>query len=198
MASPILGGVNDHAEEAAMPEIKFPELRLPEFKLPEGLRDMSREDIQRAMSDVHMPDVKMPDVRLPKRSDIAKSVEQALPMRSGPSPVPFAVLAMLGGLIVGWILATSPLTAPRINAAMGGVRQKIDEWRTSTDIADDLERAPEAFRDAFRAPTTADTTTTSSVSSNGGVGVGPGRRSEKTATDSSASIGPDSVTSDRS
>ncbi len=168
-----------------MPEIKFPEVKMPEFKLPEGLRDMSREDIQKAMSDVHMPDVKMPDVKLPKRSDIAKSVEKALPYRSGPSPVLFAVLAMLGGLIVGWILATSPTTAPRINAAMSGVRQKIDEWRTSPDLDDELDSAPEAFRDAFRAPTTADkATSTTSVGSNGGAGVGPGRRSEKSATES--------------
>ena len=174
-----------------MPEIKFPEIRFPEIKLPEGLRDMSREDIQKAMSDVHMPDVKMPDVKLPKRSDLQKSVEKALPMRSGPSPVPFAILAMLGGLVVGWILATSPRTAPRISAAMDGVRQKIDEWRTTTDLDDELDTAPEAFRDAFRAPATAKST--SSVGSNGGVGTA----SKKTTTDTASSIGTESVTSDR-
>ena len=178
-----------------MPEIKFPEVRMPEFKLPEGLRDMSREDIQKAMSDVRMPDVKMPDVKLPKRSDLAKSVEKALPQRSGPSPVPFAVLAMLGGLVVGWILATSPRTAPRISAAMDGVRHKIDEWRTSTDLDDELDTAPEAFRDAFRAPTTAKSTT--SVGSNGGAGTTSTRRSEKTSTEGTSSLGTESVTSDR-
>lgn len=169
-----------------MPEIKFPDVKMPEFKLPEGLRDMSREDIQKAMSDV-----KMPDVKLPKRSDIQKSVEKALPMRSGPSPVPFAILAMLGGLVVGWILATSPRTAPRISAAMDGVRQKIDEWRTSTDLDDELDSAPEAFRDAFRAPTTAKST--GSVGSNGGVGT----TSKKTSTDTTSRIGTESVTSER-
>ena len=171
-----------------MPDIKFPDVKMPEFKLPEGLRDMSRDDIQKAMSDVRMPDVKMPDVKLPKRSDIAKSVEKALPQR-GPSPVPFAVLAMLGGLVVGWILATSPRTAPRISAAMDGVRQKIDEWRTSTDLEDELDAPPEAFRDAFRAPTTAKGT--SSVGSNGGVGA------KKTAADSGSSLATESITSDR-
>lgn len=175
-----------------MPEIKFPDVKMPEFKLPEGLRDMSREDIQKAMSDVRMPDVKMPDVKMPKRSDIAKSVEKALPQRSGPSPVPFAVLAMLGGLVVGWILATSPRTAPRISAAMDGVRQRIDEWRTSTDLDDELDTAPEAFRDAFGAPTTAKST---SSASNGG--ATSARRSEKTTTESGSSLGTESVTSDR-
>lgn len=172
-----------------MPEIKFPEVRFPEIKLPEGLRDMNREDIQKAVSDA------MPDVKLPKRSDIQKdiqrsqkdlqkSLEKALPSRSGLSPVPFAVLAMLGGLIVGWILATSPLTAPKINAAMGAARQKFDEWRTSTDL-DELDGEPEAFRDAFRSPAT-----TGSLGSDG-VGVGPGKN--KGATVATESISSESV-----
>lgn len=150
-----------------MPDIKFPEVRFPEIKLPEGLRDMSREDIQKAMSEMKMPDIQkaMSEVRMPKRSDIAKSVEKALPLRSGPSPIPFAVLAMLGGLVVGWILATSPLTGPRITAAMGGVRQKIDEWRSNTEAAEQ-DGEPDAFRDAFRSPTVAGSAT------NGGAKVG--------------------------
>jgi hypothetical protein len=171
-----------------MPDFKFPDVRLPEFKLPEGLRDMTREDIQKAMSEVRMPDVK-----LPKRSDIARNVEKALPMRSGPSPIPFALLAMIGGLIVGWILATSPMTGPRISAAMGGVRHKIDEWRTGGEgLDDELDGAPEAFRDAFRSPTTADASSTS-PGSDGGVGVGPGRHSETAARDTGPSVGTKSV-----
>ena len=165
-----------------MPEIKFPEVKFPEFKLPEGLRDMSREDIQKAMSDV-----KMPDVKLPKRSDIAKNIENALPRREGPSPVPFAVLAMLGGLVVGWILATSSY-APRITAAMDGVRQKIDDWRSSADgLDDELDASPEAFRDAFRAPAKDQFASTKSETSTG-VSVG--------SSDLPESIG-DSVSSKR-
>ncbi|MDQ2964755.1 MAG: hypothetical protein M3R57_02785 [Chloroflexota bacterium] len=170
-----------------MPEIKFPEVRFPEFKLPEGLRDISREDIQKAMSDVKLPDMKMPDVKLPKRSDIAKSVEKALPTRPGPSPVPFAVLAMLGGLVVGWILATSPMTGPRISAAIDGVRQKIDDWRSGADGADDeLDSEPDAFRDAFRSPSAA-------TASNGGVGAS---HYSAPATDGT-SVGAESVGSER-
>ena len=163
-----------------MPEIKFPDVKLPEFKLPEGLRDMSREDIQKAMQDA-LPDMK--DVKLPKRSDIAKSVEKALPMRSGPSPVPFAILAMLGGLIVGWLLATSPMTGPRITAAMGGVRQKIDDWRAGSDgLDDELDTEPESFRDAYRSPTTA--AYSEPIGTDGAVGVGPGRGSSKSTSTS--------------
>jgi hypothetical protein len=180
-----------------MPEIKFPEVRFPEIKLPEGLRDMSREDIQKAMSDVKMPDVKLPDVKLPKRSDIAKSVEKALPTRAGPSPIPFAVLAMLGGLIVGWILATSPLTGPRISAAMGGVRQRIDEWRSGTDDLDELDTAPDAFRDTYRKPVTSDSA--AAAGSDTTVGVGPGRRSSSSsaAKDGGSSVAPEGVSSER-
>jgi hypothetical protein len=187
-----------------MPEIKFPEVRFPEIKLPEGLRDMSREDIQKAVSDVKMSDIQkaVSDVKLPKRSDIQKdiqksqrdiqkSLEKALPARPAPSVVPFAVLAMLGGLIVGWILATSPLTGPRISAAMGGVRQKIDEWRSNTDV-DELDGEPEAFRDAFRSPTKAGGSLASDA-----VGVGPGRYSETGATNGGASVGAESVSSER-
>lgn len=150
-----------------MPDIKFPEVKFPEFKLPEGLRDMSREDIQKAMSDVKMPDVKMP-----KRSDIVKNIENALPRREGPSPVPFAVLAMVGGLVVGWILATSSY-APRITAAMDGVRQKIDDWRSSADgLDDDLNGSPEAFRDAFRAPAKTDQFASKKSETSTGASVG--------------------------
>jgi hypothetical protein len=179
-----------------MPDIKFPEVRFPEFKLPEGLRDMSREDIQKALSDMKMPDMKMPDmkmpdVKFPKRSDIAKSVEKALPTRPGPSPVLFAVLAMLGGLVVGWILATSPLTGPRISAAMDGVRHKIDDWRSGADgVDDELDTEPDAFRDAFRGPAAAKAT-------NGGVGVGASHSAKTVAADGT-SVGAESVSTERS
>ena len=184
-----------------MPEIKFPEVKFPEIKLPEGLRDMNREDIQKAMSDA-MSDVKMPEVKLPKRSDIAKSVEKALPTRAGPSPVPFAILAMLGGLIVGWILATSPLTGPRITAAMGGVRQKIDDWRSGSDDLDELDTAPDAFRDAYTSPKTDKYSAAASTGTSGSdaaIGVGPGRKTSTTAKDgsSSTSIGAEGVSSER-
>jgi hypothetical protein len=128
---PILAAVQNQPEEAAMPEIKLPEVKLPEFKLPESLRDVSREDIQKAMSDVKFK------VELPKRSDIEKSIQKSLPTKPGPSPVPFAILAMLGGLVVGWLLATSPVTGPRISAAMGNARRKIDEWRNGGQNLDD-------------------------------------------------------------
>ena len=80
--------------------------------------------------------------------DVASNIEQALPRRSGPSPVPFAALAMAGGLVVGWILATSPTTAPKINSFMDWVRARIDDWRNRglTDLDDDLDSGTNELR----------------------------------------------------
>lgn len=159
-------------EEATMPTIS-----LPRFQLPEGLRDMSADDIGKAMQDVHLPKVDVDKIGkragkvvddVAKNAgravddvaksagkvvdDVAKSVssnvEQALPRRAGPSPVPFAILGMVGGLIVGWLLATSPTTAPRINAFMDWLRTRIEDWRAgrTTDLDDDFEEAAEELR----------------------------------------------------
>jgi hypothetical protein len=55
---------------------------------------------------------------------------------------------MLSGLIVGWLLATSPTTAPRINSFMDWLRGRIEDWRTSrmTDLDDDLVDATDELR----------------------------------------------------
>src|SRR5919112_1113870 len=99
-----------------MPDISLPEVRL-KARLPEGLRDMSVEDIQNAMPDVRMPKVELPKIdldfgreagRAAKRADKAArnarrsavhAVENALPRKPGPNPVPVAILAMLGGVV---------------------------------------------------------------------------------------------------
>jgi hypothetical protein len=155
----------------------MPTISLPRFQLPEGLRDMTAEDIGKAMPEVHLPKVDVDAIgkragkvvdEVAKNAgkavddvaksagkvvdDVAKSVssnvEQALPRRPGPSPVPFAVLGMLGGLIVGWLLATSPTTAPRINAFMDWLRTRIDDWRVgrNADLDDAFEDAAEELR----------------------------------------------------
>ena len=112
-----------------MPDISFPEVHMPDLKLPQGLRDMNREDIQKSLADVRMPDVKMPKIDLPKSKDISRElakatkqlekagrdIEKNIPRRSGPSPLPFVIFGMLSGLVVGWLLASSPTTGPRIS-----------------------------------------------------------------------------------
>jgi hypothetical protein len=162
-----------------MPDISFPEVHLPDFKLPEGLRDMNREDIQKSM-----PDVKMPKIDLPKRKDLSRELAKAtnkatkelekagrdleknLPRRSGPSPLPFVIFGLLSGLVVGWLLASSPTTGPRISSLVDELRSRIDRWRSAA--MDDAEVGSESapYRDATYAGAMSEAQT--------GVGVGPG------------------------
>jgi hypothetical protein len=162
-----------------MPDISFPEVHLPDFKLPEGLREMNREDIQKSMPDVKMPDVNMPKIDLPKRKDISRELAKAtkelekagrdleknLPRRPGPSPLPFVIFGMLSGLVVGWLLASSPTTAPRISSLVDDLKGRIDRWRSAA--LDSAESGPEpaAYHDATYAGAMSDAQT--------GVGVGP-------------------------
>ncbi|HVL53338.1 MAG TPA: hypothetical protein VM344_03675, partial [Vitreimonas sp.] len=106
-----------------MPDLSVPEMRLKD-RLPEGLRDMTMDDIQNAMPDVRLPkfdraakQAEKAAAQAAKQAEkaarslekaagkqagkAAKAVENALPRRSGPNPVPIAILAMLGGAVVG-------------------------------------------------------------------------------------------------
>jgi hypothetical protein len=160
-----------------MPDISFPEVHLPDFKLPEGLRDMNREDIQKSMSDV-----KVPKIDLPKRKDISRElakatskatkelekagrdIEKNLPRRSGPSPLPFVIFGMLSGLVVGWLLASSPTTGPRISSLVDEIKSRVDRWRTAA-----MERTAAGSEPGYR-----DTYAGAMSEAQTGVGVGPG------------------------
>jgi hypothetical protein len=162
-----------------MPDISLPEVHLPDFKLPEGLRDMNREDIQKAM-----PDVRLPKIDL-KRSDISKmskelakagrEVDKALPRRPAPSPLPFVLFGMLAGLFIGWFLASSTVTGPRIGGAVDEVRGRVAKWRANDSLDDDdYDSQPAAFPDALRAPVGSEPYATNMNERETGVGVGPG------------------------
>jgi hypothetical protein len=192
-----------------MPDITLPEVRLPQIRLPEGLRDMNKEDIQKAMSDVQLP-----KIDLPKRSDVAKELAKAskglekagkdidkmIPRRSAPSPLPFVFFGMLAGLFLGWFLASSSTTGPKIGALAEDVRSRVDRWRkergTSTDISDEFDASSSSYPDALR--TTSDYSRTSHMSNGAGsgsiTGVGPGTTSGTTST---ATSGAEGVSSER-
>jgi hypothetical protein len=170
-------------EAATMPDISLPEVHLPDFKLPEGLRDMSREDIQRAMPDVHLP-----KIELPKRSAISKELaragkelsktgrdlDKALPRRSVPSPLPFVFFGMLAGLFIGWFLASSTVTGPRIGGLVEDARGRVDRWRKSGSSDGDDDASAAAFPDALRAPVDGEPFAGDNTERQTGVGVGPG------------------------
>jgi hypothetical protein len=158
-----------------MPDISLPEVHLPDFKLPEGLRDMNREDIQKAM-----PGVRLPKIELPKRSDISKElakagrdIDKALPRRAASSPLPFVFFGLLAGLFIGWFLASSAVTGPRIGGAVDEVRGRVAKWRANdTSEDDEYDSRPAAFPDALRAGS--DPYAANMSERGTGVGVGPG------------------------
>ena len=150
-----------------MPDISFPDVHLPDLKLPQGLRDMNREDIQKSMPDVKMPDVKMPKIDLPKSKDISRElakatnkatkqlekagrdIEKNLPRRSAPSPLPFVIFGMLSGLVVGWLLASSPTTGPRISSLVDDVKSRIDRWRSAAMDNAEGGNEPATYNSSF-------------------------------------------------
>jgi hypothetical protein len=200
------------AEEAAtMPDITLPEVRLPSIRLPEGLRDMNKEDIQKAMSDVQLP-----KIDLPKRSEVAKELAKAskglekagkdidkmIPRRAAPSPLPFVIFGMLAGLFVGWFLASSSVTGPKIGALAEDVRGRVDRWRKErgTDTTDEFDTSSTTYPDALR--TTSDFSRTSDYSNGAsgttsGVGVGPGATSGTTGMTSGSTSAAEGVSSER-
>ena len=159
-----------------MPDISLPEVHLPEFRLPEGLRDMNREDIQKAM-----PDVRLPKIDL-RRSDISKElakagreIDKGVPRRAAPSPLPFVFFGMLAGLFIGWFLASSAVTGPRIGGAVDEVRGRVAKWRSSdAGDEDDYDSGTAAFPDALRSGVGSEPYASNTNERETGVGVGPG------------------------
>lgn len=198
-----------------MPELSLPEVRLKD-KLPEGLRSMNLDDIQKAIPDVRLPSFELPKVeigreaqRAARRADkasrraqkaaareaskAARAVENALPRRPGPNPVPVAILAMLGGLVIGWLLANNPVTGPKISAWLDDLRMRFDAWRGGGFDEDDEwdTTDPVAYPESLRAPVEPTRFADELSPMETGVGVGPGQLPEGLGTDDPARVGAD-------
>lgn len=131
-----------------MPTLTLPEMKLPEFDLQEIVRDR-RDDLVDAAErvrdeishverpNVELPRVELPRVELPRLADIRRAAAREID--PGPSPmIPFVAGAAIVGLLVGWMLAMSPVTGPRIRGAIGGLRDRFDSWRSgSADLETD-------------------------------------------------------------
>jgi hypothetical protein len=207
--------------EDDMPDISLPEVRLKD-KLPEGLRDMTFDDIQKAIPEVHLPKIDLgrdaakarkaaekaaqkaakeaekaardaQKVAGREAAKAARAVEQALPRRNAPNPVPVAILAMLGGLVVGWILANNPVTGPKISAWLDDLRMRFDEWRgRGPDVDESWETAePVAYPESLRSPIEPDRFAPNLSTTETGVGVGPGQLPEGMGTEDPARVGAD-------
>jgi hypothetical protein len=135
-----------HLPEVHMPDVRLRDMRMPEVHLPEfNLRD------------IRAPKVDLPSVDLrsldPRRVDLsgidARRLRQIAPfMKPAPrpaSPLPWVIVAGIGGLFAGWWLATSSITGPAVRQFAAGVRARIDEWRSPRADWDDVEEQTEGF-----------------------------------------------------
>lgn len=122
---------------------------MPELKLPDRLRDMdmigSVSDASKSVSeavsdrlskvDLSKMDLSKVDVRAPKMDlkvrDIkpGKAKDRALeliPRRSGPNPVPFLILGVLGGIMVGIWAATSEMFGSQIRSIVDEAGKRVE------------------------------------------------------------------------
>lgn len=149
---------------------RLPDVDLSKISLPAALRDMSMPDM--SMPDIHMPEMHMPDINLrdmkapkvdlsdldlksldPRRIDLsgvdAKRLRAMVPFaRPAPkpaSPLPWVVVAAVGGLFAGWWLATSSVTGPKVREFAERVKARIADWRGARADWDDVEEHAEGF-----------------------------------------------------
>jgi len=128
---------------------RLPDVDLSKMSLPGPLRDITLPEV--SMPDVHLPDVHLPDVRDmkapkvdldlsaldPRRIDLSGVDTKRLremtpfmrPARRPASPLPWVIVAGVGGLFAGWWLATSSVTGPRVRQLTDSLRHRIDQWR---------------------------------------------------------------------
>jgi hypothetical protein len=149
---------------------RLPDVDLSKLSLPGALRDISMPEV--SMRDMHLPDVHMPDFNLrdvkaprvdlsgvdlksldPRRLDLSgvdpkrlrKMMSFARPAPKSASPLPWVVVAGIGGLFAGWWLATSSMTGPKVRQLAAGLRSRIDTWRSGRAEDTDVEGRTETF-----------------------------------------------------
>lgn len=199
-----------------MPAIGLPDIRELRRGIRFGdVRDRA-EDARRATGEVGLPNIdwsKLDPSRfdfskidfskldLPARAELAKQVRKAskdqlrraskeinrnLPGRRT-SRMPFAMLGVIGGIFVGWILATTPSARRAIEQAVGSLREAasgaIAGMTTPTSDREEADLA--AWTRESGTPVASDTYAAAigaqrqPVTSEAGVGVGPGNSSNE-------------------
>jgi hypothetical protein len=185
---------------------KMPTITLP--GLGQGRR-RATDDARKATSDLGLPaidwskldpskidlsKIDLSKLDLPDRAEISKQLRKAskeqfkraskelnnaLPRR-GPSPWPIAILGVIGGLVIGWFLATSPSARSTIERGFGGARRGVSGMvagMTSQATAEPWERETQSpmSSDTYAAAIGAQRGVTRETP----VGVGPGRTTDE-------------------
>jgi hypothetical protein len=139
---------------------KLRDLALPEIDLRDRLSDLHVHDIH--VPNIHMPEMKAPDIDMsaidvrgldPRRLDLSgidahrlRELSPFVRRKADPaSPLPWIIVAGVGGLFAGWWLATSSATGPMIRRMTHGVHRHLDAWRNSRAEWNDGEDRAEGF-----------------------------------------------------
>lgn len=124
-------------------------VHMPELKLPDRLRDMdmigsvsdASKSVSEAVSDrlskVDLSKMDLPkvDVRTPKLDVKVRDIKpgkardralEMIPRRSGPNPVPFLILGVLGGIMVGIWAATSDMFGSQIRSVVDDLENRVE------------------------------------------------------------------------
>jgi hypothetical protein len=149
--------IQEAADESRIPEEVRERIEEAAELLVDAGKDLSEaagrlgDEVSERLADVKWPTIALPaalaalgEVKPPK-VDVAKDAKQLRkavsklelpevaigPRRSGPPILPFVVLAAVGGVFVGWWLATSSFTSARVRSAVQQVRARMgmaNEW----------------------------------------------------------------------
>jgi hypothetical protein len=144
-------------------KVDFSKLDLPaRAELAKQIRKSSKEQLRRA----------------------TKELNRNLPGRR-PSPLPFALLGAIGGIVAGWFLATSPAARSAIERAFAGIRQSVTNQIARKSAPSD-ETDLTGWTDQARTPVAADTYAAAigaqretPTREEAVVGVGPGTTGER-------------------
>ena len=198
-----------------MPTITMPDIGQVRRGFRFGdVRDRT-DDAKRATSDFSLPNIdwsKFDPTRFdlskvdfskldpPARKELAKQIRKAskeqlqraskelnrnLPGRR-PSPIPFALLGAIGGLVIGWIVATTPAARRAVEGAIAGIRKSVSgvvSGISSTTPADEPDLA--AWTNETGTPVASDTYAAAigaqrePVTRESAIGVGPGREADE-------------------
>jgi hypothetical protein len=168
--------------------------------------DLSKVDLPKVdSSKLDLSKIDLSKLDLPDRAEIVKQLrkaskepikrateqlDRALPTRRR-SRAPFAIFGAIGGLLVGWMLATSPTARASIERGATNIRRAIGQWvegMRSPGI-EDLETDLGAYPQPTGTAVASDTYAAAIGAQRSGVG-GAATVGQESPTASAVSVGP--------
>ena len=184
------GDVQDRTDDArrATADIGLPNIDWSKF-------DPSRFDLSKIdFSKLDLPARKELSKQIRKASKdqferASKELNKNLPGRRA-SRIPFALLGAIGGLFVGWIIATTPAARSAVERALGGIRRSVNDAMAGMSVptSGTEEQDLAAWTRESETPVASDTYAAAigaqrePVAREATIGVGPGRKTDEPPT----------------